>query len=121
MAVTADVFGGLNNNVALFPVIGNANVGIDSDEFLNGIQMSAFPNPATVNTTIEFNLNKAFTSVKIEVIDARGRKVATINKGALAQGDYKEVVDLSNVAAGKYYYSVITNESRLTKKIMVVK
>ena len=37
------------------------------------------------------------------------------------QGNYKEVVDFSNVAAGKYYYSVITNESRLTKKIMVVK
>lgn len=119
--VTDFLFGGLNNNIAMFAVIGNANVGIDSDEFLNGVQMSAFPNPASVNTTIEFNLNQAFSNVKVEVIDANGRKVASVNKGALAQGNYKEVIDLSNVAAGKYYYSVITNESRLTKKIMVVK
>lgn len=119
--VTNFAFGGLNNNIGLFPVISNSNVGIDSDEFLNGVQMSAYPNPVSVNSTIEFNLNKAFTNVKVEVIDASGRNVATINKGALAQGNYKEVVDFSNLAAGKYYYSVITNESRLTKKIMVVK
>ena len=119
--VTDFVFGGLNNNIGLFAVIGNSNVGIDSDEFFNGVQMSAYPNPVSVNSTIEFNLNKAFTNVKVEVIDASGKNVATINKGALAQGNYKEVVDFSNLAAGKYYYSVITNESRLTKKIMVVK
>ncbi len=119
--LTDFVFGGLNNNIGLFAVIGASNVSIDSKDFLNGVQMSAFPNPAIENTTIAFGLDKAFNNVTIEVIDATGKKIASINKGALAQGRYTELIDLSNVAAGKYYYSVITNESRLTKKIMVIK
>ncbi len=120
-AVTDDMFGGLNNNIALFAVVSNSNVGIESNDFLGGIQMSAFPNPAKENTTIAFNLNKSFNKVTIKVMDATGKNIATIEKGAMAQGEYTELVDLSNVAAGKYYYSVITNESRLTKKIMVIK
>ncbi len=111
----------IDNNAAIFAVVSDANVGINSNEYLNGLQMSAFPNPAVENTTISFGLKKAFNNVTIEVIDSKGAIVSKINKGALAQGVYNEVIDLSNVAAGKYYYSIITNESRLTKKIMVVK
>ena len=31
----------------MFAVIGDNNLGIDSDEFFNGLQVSTFPNPAT--------------------------------------------------------------------------
>lgn len=111
----------LSNNTAVFAVIGDNNVGIESNEFYNGVQLSAFPNPATVSTTISFNLEKSFNNVKVNIMDAQGRIVNRIEKGALSAGLYNEVMEVSSLSAGKYYYTIYADNTKLTKSFNVVK
>ncbi|MCT4582282.1 MAG: T9SS type A sorting domain-containing protein [Flavobacteriales bacterium] len=112
---------GLDNNIAIFAVIGDNNVGIDDDEFFNGVQLSAFPNPAVEMTTISFNLERSFNNVKINVMDATGKIVNRIEKGALQAGLYNEVMEVSSLSAGTYYYTIYADNTKLTKSFNVVK
>lgn len=111
----------LDNNIAIFPVIGDNNVGIDDNEFFNGVQLSAFPNPAVNNTTISFRLEKSFNKVLINVMDAQGKIVNRIEKGALASGLYNEQMEVSSLSAGTYYYTIYADNTKLTKSFNVVK
>lgn len=120
--VTNFGFGGsLNNNFAAFAVIGDQNVGIDSDGYLNGLKMSAFPNPANDIVNIEYGVENATDKVEIKIIDATGRIVEVINAGNKTQGEYVETIGLTDYAPGKYFYSVTTNAGTLTKKFVVTK
>lgn len=111
----------LDNNLAIFPVIGDNNVGIDDNEFFNGVQLSAYPNPATFNTTISYRLEKNFNNVLVKVMDATGKVVNRIEKGALASGLYNEVMEVSSLSAGTYYYTIYADNTKLTKSFNVVK
>ena len=111
----------LDNNIAMFAVIGDNNVGINDNEFFNGVQLSAYPNPAVENTTISFRLENNFNNVKVVIMDAQGRVVNRIEKGALASGLYNEVLSVSDLSAGKYYYTIYADGTKLTKSFNVVK
>lgn len=118
--VTDLIFGcNLNNNIAAFAVIDDGSVGIDDSQFLNNMQLSAFPNPSTSQTTISFRLNTNMNNVELTIIDALGKEVKTINKGNLNAGLYNEVIDITNFDAGMYFYSIKGNGNRITKKFIV--
>ncbi len=119
--VTADLFNGLNNNIAIFPVIDEGTVGINDKEFYNDMQLSAFPNPANNQATISFRLNKEMSNVNIKMVDLTGKEVLNVNKGTLAAGLYNETVDATNLEAGIYFYSIIANGTRFTKKLTISK
>lgn len=120
--VTDDLFGGnLDNNIAIFPVIDENNVGINDKEFYNDMQLSAFPNPANNQATISFRLNKEMSNVNIKMVDLTGKEVLNVNKGTLAAGLYNETVDATNLEAGIYFYSIIANGTRFTKKLTISK
>lgn len=120
-AVTDDAFGGLNNNIALFPVIDDNFVGIDDVDFLNGMQLSAYPNPVVDQTTISYNLNENMNNVKLIVYDMTGKEVHNVNYGNQAKGSYNVTIDASDFTSGNYFYSLIANGNRLTKRMVVTK
>ena len=119
--ITDDLFGGLDNNIAIFPVIDDNFVGINDVEFYNGIQMSVYPNPIADQATITYNLEENMNSVKVVVFDMTGKEVMNQNFGAQAQGTYNVSFDASNLNAGNYFYSVVANGHRLTKRMVVTK
>ncbi|HEY9084140.1 MAG TPA: T9SS type A sorting domain-containing protein [Vicingaceae bacterium] len=120
--VTDMIFGcGLDNNIAAFAVIDDGTVGINDKEFYNDMQLSAFPNPANNQATISFRLNKEMSNITIKMIDLAGKEVLNINKGTLAAGLYNETVDATNLEAGIYFYSIIANGTRFTKKLTISK
>jgi flagellar hook assembly protein FlgD len=43
------------------------------------------------------------TNIYIEITDALGRKIATINEGSKTKGDYYVQWSKTNLAAGAYY------------------
>ncbi|CAG5079550.1 T9SS type A sorting domain-containing protein [Parvicella tangerina] len=120
--VTNFAFGGsLNANVAIFPVIGDQNVGIESNGYLNGLKMSAYPNPANDVININYGLENSSDEVTITIIDATGRVVEVINSGNKTTGEYVETINLADYTAGKYFYTVQTSNGTLTKKFVVTK
>ncbi len=69
----------------------------------NGIAFVAFPSPFKNNVTFHYKLAQNANAIRIDIIDANGRKVASINEGAKTTGDYYVQWSKPNLAAGTYY------------------
>ena len=90
---------------------GASFVGPKSDNIGLGIipgylGLSAYPNPFRTSTRIRYNLTDAANNVRVEITDALGRRIAVIEQGKRAKGEYNFVFSKPNLAAGSYYVRV---------------
>ncbi|MFM2306991.1 MAG: hypothetical protein RLZZ367_1660 [Bacteroidota bacterium] len=71
-----------------------------------------FPNPYAGKTNIPFTLISP-AQVQLDLFDLQGRKVATINKGTLAQGEHTLTLDVSalGIARSNYIYQLQVSNS----------
>jgi hypothetical protein len=112
----------VDNNIAIFAVIDENFIGVESLEFFNGMKLSQNnPNPMNGNTIIQYELEKYTTEVELEIYDVHGRKAVVINEGEKAAGRHSISIENTKLAAGTYYYSLKANGNRLTKKMVVTK
>ncbi|MBL4594407.1 MAG: T9SS type A sorting domain-containing protein [Flavobacteriales bacterium] len=120
--ITNDLFGNsLDNNVAIFAVIDDNFVGVEDHDFYNNMQLSAYPNPAVNEATIAYNLNEDMDNVTLVVYDMTGKEVYNKVYGNQVKGSYKVSLDMSDYTSGNYFYSLIGNGNRFTKRMVVVK
>lgn len=93
---------------------------VGSDDYFCGMQLGQnYPNPSIDgNTTITYSLNKSVDNVQLVVIDANGKEVATVNDGSKLAGTYTIELN-SQLSAGIYFYSLVADGQRLTKKMIV--
>jgi photosystem II stability/assembly factor-like uncharacterized protein len=79
-----------------------------------------YPNPFNPSTTIKFSVpNSGYVSLKVH--DALGKVVKTVIDGDLTAGNYREIIDLTGLPSGVYFYSLISGDYKETKKMMLVK
>ncbi len=83
------------------------------------------PNPFAANTRIRFELPAA-SPVRVVVVDANGRLVATLHDGELGPGSHDLVWDGSsdggtNAAAGVYFYRLTTEASVQVRRMLLVR
>ncbi len=84
-----------------------------------------YPNPFNPETTISFDLPKD-SEVKLEIYNIKGQKVKTLKNGLLQAGNHKLVWDGKNsnsdqVASGLYFYRLVTDKKKLTRKMILMK
>ncbi|MEL6672660.1 MAG: T9SS type A sorting domain-containing protein [Bacteroidota bacterium] len=80
----------------------------------------AYPNPANDQVNLKFNtVNSGNVNVKIYGSDTR--VVATYPLGIMAPGEHNFKIDTQAWASGAYYFSIETEDSRLTSKFIVTK
>ncbi len=80
-----------------------------------------YPNPFSQTTVISFSLKKP-ASVSLFVFDAIGKKVATLLDNELYKtGNFDYIFNASsaNLPSGIYYYTLSSEESQVTKKMIV--
>ncbi len=87
-------------------------------EFKNAATLSAFPNPTRGETTITLN-HAANENYKIRISNAIGRVIKTIDIDKQAV-DSKVEVDLSNLPAGFYFYSLLANDKMVETKRLIL-
>ena len=81
-------------------------------------KMENFPNPVSGLTTLKFTLPQGM-SVKIAIYDLTGRLVKAVTKGKMLSGENSITVDLTNLAAGAYTYTLDTeNGERAAKRLV---
>ncbi|MCB0636895.1 MAG: T9SS type A sorting domain-containing protein [Lewinella sp.] len=80
----------------------------------------AFPNPATNNTTLAFEL-KAESPVRIELRDESGNVLQTVMRETFPSGAHRVPVDLTGVRPGTYYLTLATEAGTESVKVVVVK
>jgi len=79
-----------------------------------------YPNPFNPSTEIQFSIPQGgLTTVK--VYDVLGKEVATIVNDNLAPGTYKTRLDGTRLASGTYIYTLTSGNTRISKKMMLMK
>lgn len=101
-------------------IISNQVVGIDEHSSNNLRVGQNIPNPFNDNTYIGYELIES-ANVTLEVFDITGKKVQTINEGKKFAGNYNIQFNGSNLQAGVYFYTLTAGETRITKRMTLVK
>ncbi|MEO6884475.1 MAG: T9SS type A sorting domain-containing protein [Bacteroidia bacterium] len=100
----------------------NNTTGINDGRTIEGLTLGqCYPNPSTSTATIGYQLADAAKNVDLKVFDVTGRLVMDMNQGAEVVGKHSIQVNVANLAAGTYYYSLKADDHRLTNKMVVVK
>ena len=106
------------NNLFIDDININTTVtSVNENSLVSGL--SVYPNPATVNTNVAFNLNEV-SNVVINVTNTLGQTVYTENLGNV-NGNQNVQINTSNLEAGMYLVNVTVNGEVSTKRITVSK
>ncbi len=76
------------------------------------------PNPALFKTSFAYSLAREM-KVSYEIMDTQGRVVDTKDMGTVPSGEHQVELATSDLANGIYTYTLIANNVRLTKQMIV--
>ncbi|MDG2226111.1 MAG: T9SS type A sorting domain-containing protein [Flavobacteriales bacterium] len=96
------------------------SIGIEEVSQTGDILGQNMPNPFDNNSTINFEL-KNTSDVQFEFVDMTGKIVKTMDLGTLVNGPHSIQVDATEFASGVYYYSLVSEGSKITSKMIVQK
>lgn len=90
----------------------------DVNDLTTGETLEVNPNPATANTTFEFNLATA-SDVSYTVTDALGKLIENKNLGNTS-GKFNHSFDVSDYKSGLYFVNFQLGERQVVKRLMVI-
>lgn len=109
------------NDMPLVRMNFNSSVGIEEGDRMNGIGLGQnVPNPANGTTMIPFDLQQA-ANLTLEVHDMSGKLVSAQTIGKRAAGSHRLQYDTSALNEGVYFYSLVADGTRLTKRMTVIR
>lgn len=79
-----------------------------------------YPNPFNPSTEIKFSISTS-TKVKLIVTDILGREVATLLNDDLSAGNYSINFNAQNISSGVYFYTLITDNFKQSRKMILMK
>lgn len=86
----------------------------------NLLAVSAFPNPASSQMTVEFALPTA-DNVRIEIVNLMGSVVASLTNAPKAAGKHRINADVSGLANGTYFVRIHTSTVSSSQPFQVVR
>jgi len=109
-----------NNMIVLSPNKTDLYVGTgDKKEVKPSFAVSKnYPNPVVDLTTVNINIQKPGNTI-LEVTNLMGQKLISMEKTNLSAGNYRYVIDGSQLAPGIYFYTVKFNNESITNKMVV--
>jgi hypothetical protein len=94
---------------------------VDATEFImNKVEMVAYPNPFTQQTTVRFTLPYQEDNATLDIYDLKGVKIQTLFKGnANAQTTYEVQFNGQNLSAGTYFFRLSTAKEVKNFKVVM--
>ncbi len=80
--------------------------------------LSAFPNPFNISTTLSFNLEKSET-VNLTIYDLSGRKILSVFKGNILSGKQEIQLDVKDFSKGIYIAEIGTSSHSFKTKLII--
>lgn len=96
----------------------SAVVGIKETVFNGVVLFQNIPNPAKGTTTIGYE-TPVTSNVEIAIVDVLGKQVVSIKQNQQAAGKHQVDFNANTLPSGVYYYTLITNEAKITKKLII--
>jgi hypothetical protein len=94
--------------------------GVESGDFGLAIELRQnSPNPFNPLTTVEFSIDRT-REVRLEILDALGRRVAEPVKGVLPRGAHRVTIDATGWPSGVYLYRLEAEGAGAVKRKMVL-
>jgi hypothetical protein len=78
------------------------------------------PNPARTSVEIGYELARR-SQVSLELVNAMGEKVATIERGEREAGRHTVKLDVGSLASGVYHYRLLVDGRMLTRSLTVTR
>lgn len=98
------------------------NQAAQSNEFFNGMKLTAYPNPAVnEKITIEYTLEKNSNNVCIFIFDQTGCRLIGKHYNDQSAGTYEVDIETKHLTPGAYFYQLNGNGHSVTKKFVVSK
>lgn len=92
---------------------------IAEDAMTGGSISDIYPNPATNRVTLDYNLPSGLNSVEVNIVNLLG---AVVKKAIATRENTKLTMDISELDAGVYFYTVlVSDEIYKTKKLIIRK
>jgi hypothetical protein len=93
--------------------------GIAEDAMKGGHISDIYPNPATNTVNLDYNLPAGLDAVEVSIVNLLG---AVVKKAVATRDENKLTMNISELEAGIYFYSVLVNdEVYKTKKLIIRK
>lgn len=92
-------------------------VGTGIESLADGTTLELYPNPTSDVVNVAFNGSKTH-NLTVRVVNTNGQLVYTDVVGQYA-GQYKNSIDLSNVAKGVYFVQLITDQGTINRKVVL--
>jgi hypothetical protein len=102
--------------------LGNHNLNTDdlAKEANIHVVSQNFPNPFSNETAVTIYLSGS-SDVELEVTDMTGKVVSSFNFGHKNAGNHRLVINGSSLNEGVYFYTLKTEDSKVTKKMQIVR
>lgn len=116
--------GSIDPNLAIFAIISDEpfSTSIEEMAYFDGIKlMQNFPNPATDNATIKFDLQHAANNVSLKILDIKGSILSTLELGHFSAGIHSFDLNVNDLASGQYLYMLSADEHTLVKLMTIQK
>jgi len=91
---------------------------INNEATLDFSLLQNTPNPANSTTVINYNMKTANT-VSLSIVDVTGKIVKTINEGTKSFGSHSLTLDVKDLSAGVYSYTLTVGENQITKRMII--
>ncbi len=79
-----------------------------------------FPNPFNPTTIIQYSIRES-TNVSLKVYNILGQNIATLVNGVKPAGNYSVVFDAATLTSGIYFYQLVTDNTVLSKRMILLK
>lgn len=99
-------------------ILNNLTAGIKEQSTLQNV--SAYPNPASGNITVNFEALQG-SELSMQITDLSGKAVMTFEKEKLNKGLVEKQIDISSLPVGSYILHLEMNGTLVTEKINVVR
>lgn len=98
----------------------NTITGLNELKNENAFGLMAYPNPASDLLYITgHSINNE--NLKVEIKDALGQNVLSLNKGIQSNGSFSKAIDISELQSGNYFITVTGNNAVSVKPFVVIK
>lgn len=79
-----------------------------------------YPNPFNPSTVITYHIPVS-QNVELTIHDLRGREIARLVNGYRSSGSHQITFDGAHLSSGIYFYTLISGDVKLTRKLMLMK
>jgi hypothetical protein len=91
-------------------------------EVINGFNLlDVYPNPFNPSATININIDKIVTNAEINVYDINGQLIDRIYSGLFNPGSHKIIWNPKNIASGKYFIKLSSDDFMIVKEAVYIK